>query len=70
VQGLILLLSAVVGALVAYSLLAHQRIRSMALHDPLTGLANRYQFNLRGQDLFFLAKTQRATPQYAQYRYR
>jgi diguanylate cyclase (GGDEF)-like protein len=55
-QALMLLLSAVAGVLVAYSLLAHQRIRSMALHDNLTGLANRYQFNLRGQDVFALAK--------------
>lgn len=55
-HALILLLSIAAGALVAYSLLAHQRIRSMALHDPLTGLANRYQFNLRAQDIFSLAK--------------
>lgn len=55
-RALMLLLAAVAGALVAYSLLAHQRIRSMALHDHLTGLANRYQFNLRGQDIFALAK--------------
>lgn len=55
-NALMLLLSAMAGALVAYSLLAHQRIRSMALHDNLTGLANRYQFNLRGQDIFALAK--------------
>jgi diguanylate cyclase (GGDEF)-like protein len=55
-HALMLLLSAMAGVLVAYSLLAHQRIRSMALHDDLTGLANRYQFNLRGQDIFALAK--------------
>jgi len=55
-HALMLLLAAVAGTLVAYSLLAHQRIRSMALHDNLTGLANRYQFNLRGQDIFALAK--------------
>jgi len=53
------LLAAVAGALVAYSLSAHQRIRSMALHDHLTGLANRHQFNLRGQDMFTLAKRSR-----------
>ncbi|MGK2953958.1 MAG: diguanylate cyclase [Thiobacillus sp.] len=58
-QGLLGLLAAVAGALVAYSLSAHQRIRSMALHDPLTGLANRHQFNLRGQDMFALAKRSR-----------
>jgi diguanylate cyclase len=53
------LLATVAGALVAYSLSAHQRIRSMALHDHLTGLANRHQFNLRGQDMFTLAKRTR-----------
>jgi diguanylate cyclase (GGDEF)-like protein len=31
----------------------------MALHDNLTGLANRHQFNLRGQDMFALAKRSR-----------
>ena len=59
VQSLLVLLAAVAGALVAYSLSAHQRIRSMALHDHLTGLANRHQFNLRGQDLFTLARRSR-----------
>ena len=49
-------LAALAGALVAYSLTAHQRICSMALHDSLTGLANRHQFSLRGQDLFSLAR--------------
>jgi diguanylate cyclase (GGDEF)-like protein len=58
-QSLLVLLAAVAGALVAYSLSAHQRIRSMALHDHLTGLANRHQFNLRGQDLFTLARRSR-----------
>lgn len=56
IQVLLVLLAAAAGGLVAYSLSAHQRIRSMALHDSLTGLANRYQFNLRGQDMFALAK--------------
>jgi diguanylate cyclase (GGDEF)-like protein len=28
----------------------------MALHDHLTGLANRHQFNLRGEDMFALAR--------------
>lgn len=55
-QALLIILSAIAGALVTYTLSAHERIRSMALHDQLTGLANRYQFNLRGQDLFALAK--------------
>jgi len=55
-QALLALLALAAGALVAYSLSAHQRIRSMALHDPLTGLANRHQFNLRGQDMFTLAR--------------
>jgi diguanylate cyclase (GGDEF)-like protein len=59
VQALLALLAALAGALVAYSLSAHQRIRSMALHDPLTGLANRHQFNLRGQDMFALAQRSR-----------
>ena len=56
VQVLLGVLAAVAGALMAYSLSAHQRIRSMALHDHLTGLANRRQFKLRGQDLFALAR--------------
>lgn len=59
VQALLGLLAAVAGGLVGYSLSAHQRIRSMALHDHLTGLANRHQFNLRGQDMFALAKRSR-----------
>jgi diguanylate cyclase (GGDEF)-like protein len=56
VQALLALLALIAGALVAYTVSAHQRIRSMALHDHLTGLANRHQFNLRGQDMFTLAK--------------
>ena len=56
VQALLAVLAAMAGALLAYSLSAHQRIRSMALQDPLTGLANRRQFNLRGQDMFTLAQ--------------
>lgn len=56
VQALLVLLAAGAGTLTTYSLLAHQRIRSMALHDHLTGLANRRQFVLRGQDLFSLAR--------------
>ncbi len=56
VQFLLALLALVTGMLVAYSVSAHQRIRAMALHDPLTGLANRHQFNLRGQDMFALAR--------------
>ena len=56
VQALLGLLAAVAGALMAYSLSAHQRIRSMALHDHLTGLANRHQFKLRGQGMFALAR--------------
>jgi len=56
VQALLGVLAAVAGAVLAYSLSAHQRIRSMALHDHLTGLANRRQFKLRGQDLFALAR--------------
>lgn len=55
-QALLAVLAAAAGMLVAYSVSAHQRIRSMALHDPLTGLANRHQFNLRGQDMFALAR--------------
>jgi diguanylate cyclase (GGDEF)-like protein len=55
-QALLLLLAASVGGLVGYSLSAHQRIRNMAMHDGLTGLANRHQFNLRGHDMFAMAK--------------
>jgi diguanylate cyclase (GGDEF)-like protein len=55
-QALLLLLAAGVGGLVGYSLSAHQRIRDMAMYDSLTGLANRHQFNLRGHDMFALAK--------------
>ncbi len=49
-------LSVLAGGLVTYTVSAHQRVRSMALFDNLTGLANRHQFNLRGQDMFALAK--------------
>lgn len=56
VQALLVLLAALAGSLMAYSLLVHQRIRSMALHDHLTGLANRHQFNLRGQGMFAQAR--------------
>lgn len=58
-QVLLVWLATLAGALVAYSLSAHQRIRSMALQDNLTGLANRHQFSLRGQDMFALAKRSR-----------
>lgn len=58
-QALLGLLAVVAGGLVGYSLSAHQRIRSMALQDHLTGLANRHQFNLRGEDMFALAKRSR-----------
>jgi diguanylate cyclase (GGDEF)-like protein len=58
-QVLLVWLAALAGALAAYTISAHQRIRSMALHDNLTGLANRHQFNLRGQDMFALAKRSR-----------
>ena len=56
VQALLVLLAAGAGALMAYSVSVHRRIRSMALHDHLTGLANRHQFKLRGQDMFALAR--------------
>lgn len=56
VQALLVLLAAGAGTLTTYSLQAHQSIRSMALHDHLTGLANRRQFVLRGKDLFALAR--------------
>jgi diguanylate cyclase (GGDEF)-like protein len=56
IQVLLAALAAIAGALVVYTVSAHQRIRSMALHDPLTGFANRHQFDLRGQDMFTLAQ--------------
>jgi diguanylate cyclase (GGDEF)-like protein len=59
IQLLLAALATVAGGLVTYTVSAHQRIRNMALHDNLTGLANRHQFNLRGQDLFALAKRSR-----------
>ncbi|MFP5409826.1 MAG: diguanylate cyclase domain-containing protein [Gammaproteobacteria bacterium] len=55
-RGVLVLLAAMMGLLAAYAVSAHQRIRSMALHDSLTGLANRHLFNLRGQDMFALAR--------------
>ena len=56
IHALLIILSAIAGLLAAYTVSAHQRIRSMALHDSLTGLANRHQFNLRGEDMFAQAK--------------
>jgi diguanylate cyclase (GGDEF)-like protein len=56
VQALALLFALGAGSMAGYSLSAHRRIRSMALEDSLTGLANRHQFQVRGQDLFALAR--------------
>ena len=56
IQLLALFLSFVSGAMVHSTLSAHRRMKTMALQDSLTGLANRHQFNLRGNNLFSLAK--------------
>lgn len=53
---LALVLSAGMAAMLAAIVLAQRRIKTLALEDSLTGLANRHQFNLRAQDLFTLAK--------------
>ncbi len=53
---LALWLSALGAAMVHSTLSAHRRMKTMALQDSLTGLANRHQFNLRGENLFSLAK--------------
>jgi diguanylate cyclase (GGDEF)-like protein len=53
---LALLLAGLAGFLAHSTLSAHRRMRTMALQDSLTGLANRHQFNLRGENLFALAK--------------
>ncbi len=58
-QLLVAALATVAGVLVAYTVSAHQRIRSMAMQDSLTGLANRRQFSLRARDMFALAKRSR-----------
>ncbi len=50
------LLALVVAGMAHATLMAHRRMRAMALKDSLTGLANRHQFNIRGQALFTLAK--------------
>lgn len=55
-HGVRVVLALLMGALTGYAVSAHQRIRSMALFDSLTGLANRHQFNLRARDLFSLAR--------------
>lgn len=56
IHALMLLLGVTIGAMAGYTLRTHQRIKTMALEDSLTGLANRRQFNQFGQDLFALAK--------------
>lgn len=56
---LILLPALLAGCLAAYSLLAHHRIRALALTDPLTGLANRRQFHASGEALFEQARRSR-----------
>lgn len=50
------LLALVVAGMTHATLSAHRRMKAMALEDSLTGLANRRQFNLRGQALFTLAR--------------
>jgi len=50
------LLALIVAGMAHATLVAHRRMRAMALKDSLTGLANRHQFNIRGQALFTLAK--------------
>lgn len=54
-----LILAGLAGFMVHSTLSAHQRMRTMALQDNLTGLANRHQFNLLGENLFALAKRSR-----------
>lgn len=56
IHGLALLLATATGTTFSSTLFAHRRIRAMALEDSLTGLANRHKFNIRGEDLFSLAK--------------
>lgn len=51
-----LLVAAWLGFMVRSTLAAHRHVQTMALHDSLTGLANRHQFSLRGENLFSLAK--------------
>lgn len=53
---LAILLGTLAGVMVHSTLAAHGRMSTMALQDSLTGLANRHQFNLRGENLFALAK--------------
>lgn len=53
---LALILAGLAGFMVRSTLTAHRQMRTMALQDSLTGLANRHQFNLLGENLFFLAK--------------
>lgn len=50
------LLSILAGGMLHTTISAHRRVNTMALHDSLTGLANRHQFNLRGENLFALAR--------------
>jgi diguanylate cyclase (GGDEF)-like protein len=53
---LAVVLSGGIAVMLGALLLAHRRIKTLALEDSLTGLANRHQFNLRAADLFTLAK--------------
>ena len=55
-QLVALTLAILAGGLAFATLSAHRRMQTMALQDSLTGLANRHQFNLRGENLFSLAK--------------
>ena len=55
-QIVMALLALFAGGVVAYAVSAHQRIRNLALHDNLTGLANRHQFALRARDMFAQAQ--------------
>jgi diguanylate cyclase (GGDEF)-like protein len=44
------------GLLLAILILAHRRIRALAMVDPLTGVASRHQFNLQVERMLALAK--------------